>query len=168
MNDSFNPPPQRALVSSSNADTQPATGFERAMGAMRMAIPFVQRLLPLLDGNVGSAASNLLNPLPPPPPAPPVNLEPIEDGLAAVQAENRALRTQVIEQNLSLKRVEEQLGMMAEASDRIVLTQQKMTQEIKAVGRKVAIFASIVLALLVIFIACNVILFLRYRRLLPY
>jgi hypothetical protein len=133
-----------------------------------MAIPLVQRLLPLLDGNVGSAVSNLLNPnQPPPPPLPPLNLEPIEDGLAEIQAENRALRTQVIEQNLSLKRIEEQLEMLAEATDRITFAQQALRQELKFVARKVTIYSSIILAVLAIFIIFSALFFLRYRRFLP-
>jgi hypothetical protein len=56
------------------------------MNLVRMALPFVQRLLPLLDGNIGSAVSNLLTPHPQPPAAhPPVNIEPIENGLAELQ-----------------------------------------------------------------------------------
>ena len=54
------------------------------MSAVRAWLPIVQRILPLLDGNFGTAVSNILTPYPQhtAPPTPPVNLEPIEDSLA--------------------------------------------------------------------------------------
>ncbi len=77
------PPPGRALTNSSaNAPFDVPSGIQRAVSAMRAALPFVQRILPLLDGNIGTVVSNMLNPhhhAPPPPP--PVNLTRIEDGL---------------------------------------------------------------------------------------
>ena len=59
------PPPGRALT---NPDPQQGSGLDRAMGILRMAIPFVQRILPLLDGNIGTAVSNILTPHPQPTP----------------------------------------------------------------------------------------------------
>jgi hypothetical protein len=143
------------------------------MGAVRLAIPLVQRLLPLLDGNVGSAVSNLLNPHPQaPPPPPPVNLAPIEDGLAELQAEHRDLRVQVQEQNASLKRVEEQLEMVGEATGRNSLAQQELMEELKSVGKKVDeqkaashkanVLASVALGLLAVSMVLNAIFLLHF------
>jgi methyl-accepting chemotaxis protein len=163
---------------------------------MRMALPLVQRLLPLLDGNIGSAVSNLLNPHPQAPlPLSPVHLAPIEDGLAELQAEHRDLRGQVLEQNASLnrvadqlervsetidhitlaqqeqnvflKRVEEQIEMASKAADCSALAQQKLMGELKAVGRKINVFALAALGLLAVSIALNVILLLYFRHVLP-
>lgn len=180
MTDSFSTPPQRVLDSSSStaAPGEPATRFQRTKGAMRMAIPLVQRLLPLLDGNIGSAVSNLLNPhLPAPPPAPPVNLAPIENGLAELHAVHRDLRGHVLEQNLSLQRVEEQLELVREATDRNALAQQELmaelhvvghrVEELKAMSQKAKVFALVILGLLVLSIAFNALLLLHFRRLLP-
>jgi hypothetical protein len=180
MNDSSNPPRVRALASSSgSADSgQQAKGFQRAAGALRMALPHLLRLLPLLDGNVGSAVSNLLNPpSPSPPPAPPVDLTPIEDGLAELQTVHRDLRGQVLEQNASLKRVEGRLQMVEEAAGRNTLVQQELLRELKAVGnrmeelkvagRKANVFAQVALGLLGISILLNVALLLHFRHILP-
>jgi hypothetical protein len=198
MNDPLTPPPERALIRSSDpaAPGQRATGFERATKAMRMALPLVQRLLPLLDGNVGSAVSNLMSPhLPPPPPPPPVNLAPIEDSLAELQAEHRDLHSQVLEQNASfqrveeqleavsestgrntlaqqtqsasLKRVEDQLELLSEATDRNALGQRAMLEEMREIGRKANVLALVGLGLLVVSILLNVLLLLYFRHLLP-
>ena len=53
----------RALLNGAGAgDAGPAgTGFQRAVGTLKMAIPFLQRILPLLDGNVATAVSNRSN-----------------------------------------------------------------------------------------------------------
>jgi hypothetical protein len=162
------PPPGRALSNSAGAaaSSQAATGFQRAVGALRLALPFVQRILPLLDGNIATSLANFLTPQPPAP-APPVNLTHVEDRLAGLQADQRDLRDQVVEQNSSLKRVEDQLEMVREATDRNTLEQQELLEDLKAVGNKVNAFAFFALALLGISILLNVILYLHIRRVLP-
>ncbi|MGH9599580.1 MAG: hypothetical protein ACRD27_06925 [Terracidiphilus sp.] len=121
------PPPGRALPGSQAADR--ATGFQRAVGAMRLALPFMQRLLPLLDGNVGTTVSNMLTPHPQTSAATATtsaSLAPLEDGLAELQTQHRELCGQLVEQNTSLKRVEDQLEMVREATDRNTLEQQEL------------------------------------------
>ena len=170
MNDPLTPPPERALILSadSTAPGQRATGFERATRAMRMALPLVQRLLPLLDGNVGSAVSNLLSPhLPPPPPPPPVNLAPMQDGLAELQAEHRDLHSQVLEDSASLQRVEDKLELLSEATDRNALGQRALLEELRAIGRKANTLALVGLGLLGASILLNVMLLLYFRHILP-
>lgn len=164
------PPPGRALANSSPADSPVdlASSLQRAFTALRSALPFVHRLLPLLDGNVGTAVSNLLTPHPPaPPPAPPVNLEPIENGIAELHAQHRDLRNQIVDQNSSLKRVEDQLEMVREATDRNTLEQQELLEDLKTVGNKVNVFALFALALLGLSVLLNVILYLHIKRVLP-
>jgi hypothetical protein len=106
------------------------------VGVLRAAIPFVQRILPLLDGNIGTAVSNVLAPhqhMPPPPP--PVNLEPIEDDLAALHEQQRDLRNRVTEQHASLKRVEDRLEKVREAAESAAFEQQALVDDLKAVRR---------------------------------
>ena len=165
------PPAGRALTSQSSAPLPagPRTGLQRAVGALRTALPYVQRILPLLDGNIGTAVSNILNPrpLPTPPPPPPVNLAPIEKGLTELQTQHRELRDQVVEQNASLKRVEDHLEMVREATDRNTLEQQELLEDLKSVGNKVNVVAVIALGLLGISILLNLVLYLHIQRVLP-
>src|SRR5208282_3291764 len=66
------PPVGRALANTS--DLPQSSGLQRAVRALRMALPYVQRILPLLDGNIATAVSNVLSPQQPShPPAPPVD-----------------------------------------------------------------------------------------------
>jgi hypothetical protein len=166
------PPHGRALANQSDqAPIEIPSGVQRAVSALRAALPFVQRILPLLDGNIGTAVSNMLAPHhhapPPQPPAPPVDLAPIEDGLAQLTTEHRELREQVVEQNSSLKRVEDQLEAVREATDRNTLEQQELMEDLKGVGTKVNVFALVALGLLAVSVIINVVLYLHILKVLP-
>lgn len=173
------PPPGRALTAPPVISPMDVpSGVQKAVSAMRAALPWVQRILPLLDGNIGMAVSNMLAPHHPPqpahPPAPQVNLAPIEDGLAELQTQQlelqtqqRDLRTQLVEQNSSLKRVEDHLEMVREATDRNTLEQQELMEDLKSVGSKVNLFAFIALGLLAVSVLINVLLYLHILRVLP-
>jgi len=162
-------PPGRALPGAV-APGEPS-GLTRAIGAVRAALPVVQRLLPLLDGNVVTAISNLFTPHAPAAPPPKVDLVPLENGLTELQTQHRTLRDQVTEQNASLKRVEDQLAMVREATDRNTLEQQELLDDLKAFRKKVkigiAISSVIVIGLLAASLVLNVMLFLHLKSVLP-
>ncbi len=142
--------------------------MQRAMNAVRAVMPVVQRLLPLLEGNVLTAISNVLTPRPQaPPPTPKIDLAPLENSLTELQTQHRGLRDQVIEQNATLKRVEDQLEFVREATDRNTLEQQELLEDLKLFSRKVKIFAAIGIGMLVIGIVLNLLLFLHIQRVLP-
>ena len=146
-------PPGRALPASTSEDEP--SGAQRAMNLFRTVMPIVQRLLPLLEGNVITAISNVLTPRPQaPPPAPKVDLAPLETSLAELQTEHRGLREQVTEQNASLKRVEDQLEMVREATDRNTLEQQELLEDLKTFSSRVKVVAVIAIGMLVIGIGC--------------
>jgi hypothetical protein len=138
------------------------------MNAFRTVMPLVQRLLPLLEGNILTAISNVLAPRPQAPPPPPkVDLTPFQDSLAELQTQHRGLRDQVMEQNASLKRVEDQLEMVREATDRNTLEQQELLEDLKIFSGKVKVVAVIGIGVLVIGFVLNLILFLHIQRVLP-
>jgi septal ring factor EnvC (AmiA/AmiB activator) len=138
------------------------------MNAFRTVMPVVQRLLPLLEGNVLTAISNVLTPRPQaPPPQPKVDLAPLESSLTELQAQHRGLRDQVIEQNATLKRVEDQLEMVREATDRNTLEQQELLEDLKIFSGKVKLVAVIGIGVLVVGFVLNVLLFLHIQRVLP-
>jgi hypothetical protein len=159
-------PPGRALPGAAPAED--SSGMQRAVNAFRMVLPLVQRLLPLIDGNIATAVTNLLVPRPhPPAPPPKVDLAPLEDGLAELQGQHRNLREQVTEQNNSLRRVEDQLEMVREATDRNTLEQQELLEDLKTFSNKVKVVAVIGIGLLAIGFLLNLILFLHIQRVLP-
>lgn len=163
-------PPGRALPAPAAADEP--SGLTRAISAFRAALPLVQRLLPLLDGNIATAVVNLFAPHPhAAPPPPKVDLAPVENGLAELQTQHRNLRDQVMEQSTSLKRVEDQLGMVREATDRNTLEQRELLEDLKGFRKKVKVAgmvaAIIVIGLLAASLVLNVMLFLHLKTVLP-
>ncbi len=159
----------RGLSPAQSPPAELPSGIQRAVNAFRATLPFIQRILPLLDGNVGTAVSNLMAPPPhrPAPPPPPVDLAPLEEGISSLQNQQHDLRAQIADQNTSLKRVEDQLEMVREATDRNTLEQQELLEDLKGVGNKVNIFAMVALLLLVVSVMVNVILYLHIKRVLP-
>ncbi|HVU45058.1 MAG TPA: hypothetical protein VHD85_02965 [Terracidiphilus sp.] len=147
--------------------TDAQTGLQRAMSGLRMAWPFFQKLLPLLDRQVVTTISNFLTPHPHHAPQVQVNLAPIEKNLTELQLRHTELSDQVAEQNSSLKRVEDRLELVREATDRNTLEQQELMEDLKAVGKKVNVIAVVAMVLLAISIAVNVVLFLHIQRVLP-
>lgn len=162
--------PQRALAAP--PAPQPS-GLQRAVNALRVAIPFVQKILPLLDGNLGTAVSNILTPpkpvAPPAPPAPDLTplIAPIKESLAELQVQQRDLKDQFIEQNASLKRVEDHLELVREATDRNTLEQQELLEDLKNVGSKVNVVAIVAIGLLAVSVLLNMLLYLHIQRILP-
>ncbi len=148
------------------AHPQHSSGLQRAMAAIRVVLPVVQKVLPLLDGNIASVVSNILVSRPQTP-SHPANLAPVESALARLHVEQRELRGQVAEQNASLKRVAEQLEMVKGATNRNTLEQQELMEDLDSIRKKVKVFAWAGLGLLVLSILVNVILFLRLQRIVP-
>ncbi|WP_263359979.1 hypothetical protein [Acidicapsa ligni] len=149
----------------------PKSGLQRALDAVRSTLPLVQKLLPMLDGNFATAISSLVVPQlghhpPAHPPQPPVNLQPIEQGLAELQAGHRDLRGQVQEQVTSLKRVEDQLERVREATDRNTLEQQELLEDLRTVGGRVSTFAIIGLVLLLLSLAVNAFFLFQLQHIL--
>jgi hypothetical protein len=157
------PPQGRALAGGSPDDS----GMARAMSVMKQAMPFVQKLLPLIDGNIVAAVANLFAPRPHNPPSPPVDLTPVHTQMTELQAQSLDLRTQMQEQGSSLKRVEDQLEMVREATDRNTLEQQELIEDLKAVGNKVNLFALLLFAMLIVSLVLNVMLYLHIKQVLP-
>ena len=140
--------------------------MQRAMGILKQAAPFVARLLPLIDGNITAAVSNLLSPRPHAPAAP-VDLTPVQNQLSEIQLQHNDLRTTVQEQNTSLKRVEDQLELVREATDRNTLEQQEFIEDLKAVSHKVSLIAVGLSILLVLSVVVNLLLYMYIKRVLP-
>jgi hypothetical protein len=74
---------------------------------------------------------------------------------------------QVTEQNTTLKRVEDQLEMVREATDRNTLEQQELLEDLKAFGNKVKVVAIVALVLAAVGFFMTLALFLHIQKVLP-
>jgi hypothetical protein len=171
-------PPAAPMERPRNLQTRSAepSTLQRAASVVRQAIPIVQKLLPLLDGNFGTAISNILHPPPPQPapttalapPAPPrVDLGPLKENIAELPVMHVELREQLVDQSHSLKRVEDHLELVREATDRNTLEQQELLEDLKAMGSKVNVVAAIAIGLLAISLLVNMALYMHIQRVLP-
>jgi septal ring factor EnvC (AmiA/AmiB activator) len=128
----------------------------------------VQKLLPLLEGNIAATVANILAPQPKTAPSPPpIDLSPVQQSIAELQTQHRNLRDQVSEQNACLNRVQDHLEAVREATDRNTLEQQELLDDLKSMGRKVNLVAAIAIGLLAISLLVNLALFMHIQRVLP-
>jgi hypothetical protein len=160
--------PQQAVPAASGSHK---SGLHRALDAFRSTIPLVQKLLPLIDGNFATAVGALMAPHAHPiPPLQPqvvhIDMEPIERGLAEVRNSHRELRGQVQEQVTTLKRVEDHLERVREATDRNTLEQQELVEDLRSVGSRLSAFAIIGLILLLASLVLNAYLIFQLQHIL--
>ncbi|HWE86827.1 MAG TPA: hypothetical protein VG267_17920 [Terracidiphilus sp.] len=157
-------PPGRAL--STTGGPAEASSAQRAMGLLKQAVPFVQKLLPLIDGNFGAALANLFSPRPWGA-APHVDLSPVQKQISELQTQHNELHSTVQEQTKGIKRVEDQLELVREATERNTLEQQELIEDLKAMGKKVNLFAVSLSLLLLLSLVLNVILYVHIKRVWP-
>jgi hypothetical protein len=148
----------------------PKSGLQKIVQSIRTALPYVQKLLPLLDGNFATAMGALMVPHAPHPPTPPppvtVDLEPLERILTEVRTGQRELRGQVAEQAAVFKRVEDQLERVREATDRNTLEQQELVEDLRSVGNRISNLALIGLVLVLILVGLNVYFLIQLQHIL--
>ena len=142
--------------------------MQRAMVFLKQAAPFVAHLLPLIDGNLGAAIGNLFSGRPHGAPTQvTVDLAPVKNQLSDLQAQQTEFRSTMQEQTAGLKRVEDRLEMVREATDRNTLEQQELMQDLKSVGHKVNRIALGLSILLLASMIINLYLYYYIKKALP-
>jgi hypothetical protein len=137
------------------------TVMDRAMHGLRVALPLVQKVLPLLEGQVFTTLSNLLAPHPAA--LPPTDLSPLETSLADLKTRHMDLVGQLAQQNAALKRVTERLDQLQETSSRNEQEQKALREDLQVAGRKANRVAIAALCLLALSLAANIFLFLHFQ-----
>ena len=147
-------PAERAFPQDRTSANPPAAaadspGVQRAANFLRAALPVVQRLMPLFERPAEPAGRTGATPSQPPAGASssPRAAAPIEEGLAEMRLHQHSLRLQLAEQNAAIKRVEERLEKVREATDRNTLEQQELLDELRALGKHLRIAALVALVL---------------------
>jgi hypothetical protein len=159
------PPPGRGLRGQDETQGDDSSMGHRALDLLKQGLPLVQKLLPLLDGNILAVVGNLFAPRPQAPAK--VDLAPLENQLTEIQLLHHDLRAKITEHNTSLKGVEDQLEMVKEATDRNTLEQQELMEDLRTMGSRVNLFAALLFALLIVSVILNLVLFMHIRQLLP-
>src|SRR5271157_1630168 len=86
---------------------RPST-LDKTVGVLRTILPIAQKLLPLLDGQIGTVVSNLIGPQAAPRQFAQTML-PLQEGLAQLEKQHIELRAQVAGQGAALKQIDEQI-----------------------------------------------------------
>ena len=150
------PASRTALTTRPSSQTAKTGGFGRALGAVRAALPVVQKLLPLLDGNIAFAAANFLAPQ-----GQHVDLVPLESALNKLQTEQRTMRGQILDQKTLLQQVENELATVKAATERNTADQRELAEHLLVTGRKLSRLTWILYALLALSIGFNILVLVR-------
>jgi len=143
----------------------PQSNMRRAMGVVRTVLPVVQRLLPLIDGNIASVVASILGPAPMRAQAP-VDLGPLESAVSRLRAENTVLRDKIDDQHVELRRIGDELQSVREASEGQTEELKEMRDSLDSLQMRVTVVEWVGLGLLALSIAANVFLFLRVENIL--
>jgi len=133
------------------------TAFDRAIGVARTVLPLVGKMLPLLEGNVVSAASNLLLNRP----VQEVNLKPLEESISRLQADHRALTFHTGEQKRALRRLEDDFAEVQEAVQRNAADQAELVEHLAKLAKRTSSFMRLIVILLVVSILFTALLCVR-------
>jgi hypothetical protein len=139
------PAPKPAPTALARSTPKP-TKFERAIGVARTVLPLVGKMLPLLEGNVVSAASNLLLNRP----MQEVDLKPLEESIARLQADHRALAFLTGEQKRALHHLEDEFAAVQEAVQKNAADQAELIESVAKLAKRTASFMRLVIILLVV------------------
>ncbi len=143
----------------------PLTTLEKLMSVVRAALPIAHKMLPLLDGQVGTAVSNLLGPSVLSRQAA-QTLGPLQEGLAQLEQQHLELRLQMAGQGEALRQIDEQLGVVQKLAEETAEEQRNLAETIEKMRRKVNFVAIAGTILVVAALALNVFLAIQVRRVL--
>lgn len=121
----------------------------RVLLQLRVLLPYLSKLVPLLDGTAHQSATAS---------------QEFQKSLADLQTGHREIRGQFQDQVVQLKRVEEQLERLREASERNTLEQQELIEDLKSFGGTIKALAAVGLVLLLANSGLIIYLMVRLRH----
>lgn len=145
------------------ASPKPTT-FERAMSVAKTVLPYVGKMLPLLEGNFVSAATNLLANRP----MQDVDLKPLADSIARIQADQRALAFHTTEQKRAIQRLEDDFAAVQEAVQKNAADQAELVEHVAKLAKRTSSFMRLVIVLLVASILFTALLCVRIAYIIRY
>jgi septal ring factor EnvC (AmiA/AmiB activator) len=131
------------------------------LSAARAALPVVQKILPLLDGNIASVAASFIAPQ-----QHAVDLESVKIAIAKLQTDLRIVRGQVSDQNTALKAVEEDLAVVKESIERNSLEQRELVEGLLNFKRRINRLAWMLLIMVIVSIAFTAMVCVRLAYLM--
>lgn len=116
---------------------------------LRVLLPYLTRLVPLLDKGLLKAAPDLTD---------------VRAGLDEIRTGSRGLNNQVANHSLQLERMEEQLSRLREAGDRSHTGISELSAEVRSLGRQIRGLIGAFVLMLALLIAVLVLQALHFAR----
>lgn len=138
--------------------------LERAIRVARTVLPIVGKMLPLLEGNVVGAASNLLANRP----MHEVDLKPLEESISRLQSEHRALAFHSAEQKRAIQRIEDDFAALQDAVQKNAADQAELIEHVAKLAKRTSSFMRFVTILLVVSILFTALLCVRIAYLIRF
>lgn len=138
--------------------------LERAIGVAKTVLPLVGNLLPLLEGNVVGAAANLIANRQ----GHEVNLKPLEEAIAGLQSDQRALAFHASEQKRAIRRLEDEFAAVQEAVQKHAADQVELAEQVLKLTKRLSSFMRIVIILLIVSILFTTVLVVRIAYILRF
>ena len=159
------PPPKPGPIAlARSVPKQQKSTFERALGMARTVLPLVGKMLPLLEGNVVSAASNLLLNHS----VQEVDLKPLEESIARIQADQRALTFHTSEQKRAIRQLEDDFAALQESVQKNAADQAELIEHVAKLAKRTSSFMRLVVILLVVSILFTALLCVRIAYIIRY
>lgn len=136
--------------------------LERAVGIAKTMLPIVGNLLPLLEGNVAGAAANLIANRP----SQPIDLRPMEEAIAKLQSDQRALTFHTGEQKRAIRRIEDEFAALQESIQKHAADQTELAEQVVKLSKRTSSFMRLVTILLVVSILFTTLLVVRIAYLM--
>jgi hypothetical protein len=138
--------------------------LERAVGLARTMLPLVGNLLPLLEGNVAGAAANLIANRHGQ--SQQVDLKPMEEAIAKLQADQRALTFHTGEQKRAIRRIEDEFTALQESVQKHAADQAELAEQLVKLAKRTSSFMRLVTILLIVSILFSALLVVRIAYLI--
>jgi hypothetical protein len=140
-----------------------ASSLWRTLMNLRLLLPYVAKLLPLLDGSVAPAFT---------PPAPVKadlselhqSFEEVNRAFLDLQAGHKDIRSHVQEQAVQLKRIDEQLVRLRDSTERNTMEHQELVEDLRSASKLVRGVSTAMLILMVAVTAMVAFMLLHARH----
>ncbi|WP_109485254.1 hypothetical protein [Occallatibacter savannae] len=137
--------------------------LERAVGLAKTMLPIVGNLLPLLEGNVAGAAANLIANRHG---GQQVDLKPMEEAIAKLQSDQRALTFHTGEQKRAIRRIEDEFATLQESVQKHAADQAELAEQLVKLAKRTSSFMRLVTILLIVSILFSALLVVRIAYLM--
>ena len=137
--------------------------LERAVGLAKTMLPIVGNLLPLLEGNVAGAAANIIANRHG---SQQVDLKPLEEAIAKLQSDQRALTFHTSEQKRAIRRIEDEFTTLQESVQKHAADQAELAEQLVKLAKRTSSFMRLVTILLIVSILFSALLVVRIAYLM--